>query len=167
MNGEGFDPDDIVLVGGYWDIGLVRHNRIVYVEHGAGQSYQLDPASEGAKAFHGSEHDERVVGYISPNERVARSWGRTAVAVGCPIVDPFHAWKPTENPKPIAVLTFHWSPRDPVCPEAGTALAHYELKLATIGRELRRQGFEVRMTGHPRDNHARQRARHAHIEWEP
>lgn len=166
-NGDGFDPDDIVLVGGYWDIGVVKHNRIVYVEHGAGQSYLLDPYSDGAKAFHGSEHEERVVGYVSPNERVARSWGRAAVAAGCPIVDPWAEWKPTENSKPVAVIAFHWSPRTPVCPEAGTAVGHYESKMATIGRELRRQGFNVWMTGHPRDTNAVYRANHARIDWMP
>jgi hypothetical protein len=167
VNGAGFDPDDIVLVGGYWDIDSVKDNRIVYVEHGAGQSYLLDPDSEGAKAFHGSEHAERVVGYIAPNQRVADSWKPAAVAVGCPIVDPFAQWTPRENPKPIAVIAFHWSPTDPVCPEAGTAGEHYWRSLPIIGRELRRQGFEVWMTGHPRDSHAKARANHARIDWQP
>jgi hypothetical protein len=164
VTGHGLDPDDIVLVGGYWDIGVVD-NRMVYVEHGAGQKYNLPPESIGAQCFHGSEHPERVVGYISPNERVAKSWKRPAVAVGCPIVDRFASYAPRDNPKPLAVIAFHWSPRDPVCPEAGSAVDHYAPSLPHIARTLRRQGFEVRMTGHPRDKHARQRANHARIEW--
>jgi hypothetical protein len=144
---RGWPAEDLVLVAGYDDVEAAPSHRLIYIEHGAGQSYGGDRRSAGHRSYSGSTHPERVVGYISPRVDVAESWGRPAFAAGSPICDPY----PLEvhNERPLAAITFHWPAR--LCPEAGTALPYYADRLAEIVMALIRQGFEVVGHHHPRE----------------
>lgn len=69
---------------------------LVYVEHGAGQSYPADPRSAGAMSYSGGAGLDDVVLFICPNEQVAARWHArypsAALAVaGCPKLDRWHA----------------------------------------------------------------------------
>lgn len=144
---------DVVMVGGHQDIFRAT-GRVVYVEHGAGQAYNGDPACAGKPGYHGGPltvgDSDRVIGCIAPRQDVADSWGRPALAAGCPALDPFAGyWWSSEL---TAVITFHWSPSGgrPFCPEAGTAFAHYHNHLAALVNRLQLQGFRVIGHHHPR-----------------
>jgi hypothetical protein len=139
------DQNDIVLVGGALEFGAVPQ-RMIYVEHGAGQTYlNLDPRVAGHYA--GSEHPERVIGYICPNQEVADSWKRPAIAVGCPALDQLQR-KPV-SPRACAI-TFHWDARK-VAPEARSARDHYAEHLGMIVQWIRTNDLEPLGHWHPND----------------
>lgn len=146
--------DDVVIVGGAQDIPRARQ-RLVYVEHGAGQAYNGDPRCAGRLGYHGAPHPPNVCWYIAPRQDVADSWGRPAFAAGCPALDdikPNASARPQNGyagVKPSVVFTFHWDARR-FCPEAGSAFEHYQPHLADMVRHLRAQGFDVFGHWHPR-----------------
>jgi hypothetical protein len=139
------DPDDIVLVGGYYDIDRARGLKTIYIEHGAGQSYQGDPKTKNHPAYHGSKHPSNVIGYISPRHSVAESWGPPAVAVGSPVCDLYV----DSEPENVAVFAFHWDCH--IIPETRSAYPHYAEHLGQMVRHVRDAGFNVVACSHPRD----------------
>lgn len=99
-----------IVVAGHGDYRVAGKRPVIYVEHGAGQTYldQLDhPAYSG-----GSDRD-RVILFICPNETVAeRNLARypsaAAAIVGCPRLDPWHPAQPfTLSSPPTVAITFH------------------------------------------------------------
>lgn len=140
------DPRDLVMVAGFYDLDRARGHKVIYVEHGAGQSYWAEN-SKPHEAYHGSEHPDKVVAYISPNQRVADSWGRPAFACGSPVCDPHPLI--TNNPRPVVAITFHWDCL--LFPETRSAIDHYVTSLGPLVRFLRKEGFEVLGHHHPRD----------------
>lgn len=159
MDGRRLPADDIVMVGGWWDVAPFKQ-RIIYVEHGAGQSYRGDETAAGHPAYHGSVHPERVIGYISPNQRVADSWGRPAFAAGCPAIDDLPRVR--SSPR-TAAITFHWDARR-VCPEAWSARGHWIDHIHEIVYMLRADKLEVIGTWHPRDNVGANIWKHLNVE---
>lgn len=158
------DGDDIVMVGGYYDIDRVPTNRIIYVEHGAGQSYKGDSRAREHPAYHGTpHHPDRVIAYISPRQEVADSWNKPAFAAGAPVCDEFCTKFPTP---PVAAVTFHWDARR-ICPEAGSALEHYVEHLGDIYDRLEEQGFIVLAHHHPRDLRLAAMWRHVRVKRPP
>jgi hypothetical protein len=143
---------DVVMVGGYYDISAVPFQRIIYVEHGAGQSYGGDPRSARHPCYHGSHHPVRVIGYVSPNQRVADSWQRPAYAAGAPALDEIPVRPTRLVSKKVAAITFHFEARGAyIAPEARSARDHYEEMLHSMVAALRTDGFDVLGTWHPRD----------------
>lgn len=144
-------PNDVVLVAGYPDIAVAGARRVVYVEHGAGQSYQ-GITNQSDRYYHGGEHPDNVVGYIGPRQDVIDAWGRPGFAAGSPICDPYELF----SPERVCAVSMHWNgalPHKVGIPEAGTALQHYLDRLGIIVAELRLNGWEVLGHRHPRFNH--------------
>lgn len=146
-----------VLVAGYSDLQRVQASgaRVVYVEHGAGQSYDGDPAGAGDPSFSGGAGHRGVALYLAPSDRVAERWRATyphvpAVAVGCPKLDPWHrADQPRPHVRPpVVAITWHWD--CPLVPETRTALPHYLGHLGRLVDGWRAQGWEVWGHAHPR-----------------
>lgn len=152
------DDDDLVLVAGFYDIDRARGRRVVYIEHGAGQSYYHENGKPHP-AYHGSEHPDNVIGYICPRQEVADAWDRPAVAVGSPVCDPFPLV--TTNQRPVIVFTFHWDCR--LLPETRSALDHYAADLGSVVHSLRARGYEVFGHHHPRDKRAPKIWRHLQV----
>lgn len=139
---------DVVMVAGWSDIARIREQRVIYLEHGAGQAYNGASASAGSVGYHGnSSHPANVVGYICPRQDVADSWHRPAFAAGCPALDghPTHAY---DGPR-LASVSFHWPA--PLCAEAGTAFEHWRDDLGAVVAHLRACGFEPVGHWHPRN----------------
>jgi hypothetical protein len=150
VTAKGLDPGDVVMIAGFYDFDRAPDHKIIYVEHGAGQSYRGDPRSLQHPAYHGSpHHPERVIGYVAPRQEVADSWSLPAFAAGAPICDPYPLV--TRNYSTKVAITFHWNARR-ICPEAGSALGHFAEHLGTIVAQLRRRGFSVFGHHHPRDH---------------
>jgi hypothetical protein len=160
--------DDIVMVGGFYDIDRVPANRIIYVEHGAGQSYNGDARAREHPAYHGTpHHPNRVIAYISPRQEVADSWDKPAYAAGAPVCDPYVKGECVQLPDvPVAAITFHWDARR-ICPEAGSALEHYVEHLGDLYDELENQGFIVIAHHHPRDVRLAAMWRHVRVKNPP
>jgi len=135
---------DLVMVAGYIDIAHAMGHKVIYVEHGAGQSYVGNRAAEH---YHGSEHPGNVVAYLSPRQEVADSWQRPALAVGAPVCDDYPLV--TGNVRPVATISFHWDCH--AVPETRSALDHYLLGLGRAVRLLREEGYTVLGHHHPKD----------------
>lgn len=143
---KGADPRDLVMVAGFYDLDRARGHKVIYIEHGAGQSY-WEENGKPHPAYHGSEHPEKVIAYISPNQKVADTWGRPAFACGSPVCDPHPLI--TDNERPVVAITFHWDCL--LFPETRSALDHYVNHLGAFVRFLRMWGFDVIGHHHPRD----------------
>ncbi|MCD6056564.1 MAG: glycosyl transferase family 2 [Thermomicrobiales bacterium] len=147
-----YPTQDVVMVGGYYDVANAPHQRIIYVEHGAGQAYGGDETSRGHLCYHGSNHPKRVVGYISPSEQVARLWNRPAFAAGVPALDDIPRRPIRFARHKVAAITFHFDARGAfVAPEARSAREHYIEMLHSMVGALRADGWEVIGTWHPKD----------------
>lgn len=144
--GNGLPPGDVVMVAGAQDIPRASRQRLIYVEHGAGQSYQGDGSMLHNRGYHGAIHPANVEWYLAPRQDVADSWGRPAFVAGCPALD---CSRFAGLDKPTAVITFHWNAVR-LCAEAGTAVASYMPRMAEIIAHLRAHGFDVVGHWHPR-----------------
>lgn len=145
---------DVILVASYQDLTRWPRQPVVYVEHGAGQSYLAVPTSGAQLGYPGGLHPPNVIGYVCPSERVASAWrqARPDVAVcvaGCPRLDPWLSGARGAPEARTVAFTWHWDART-VCPEARSALRWYRADLARVASVWRGQGFTVLGHGHPR-----------------
>ncbi len=140
---------DLVLVASWVDSQRwARRHRVIYLEHGAGQSYGGDRAAANHGSYAGGEGHDHTVLFLCPSETVAGRWRAAyrapAVAVGCPRLDDVD-----RAPEPdLAAITFHWD--NPLCAESRTALPHYARRLGAVVEDLRARGVRVLGHGHPR-----------------
>src|SRR5512146_2980240 len=74
--GADIAPDDIFMIAGYWDYDRGAGDRVVFVEHGAGQAYKGDPDAPIARhpSYHGSTHPRDAIAFLAPRESVANQW---------------------------------------------------------------------------------------------
>lgn len=154
------DITNHVLVASFRDAETMGGSRLLYVEHGAGQSYDGDERARGNGSYSGGAGLDRVRLFLCPSERVTARWRDTydtpAVAVGCPRLDALKkprgetalAWHKTgEAPlQPAVAVTFHWDGSG-LCPEAGSAWRHYDHALPGLVTDPR---WRVVGHGHPR-----------------
>lgn len=132
-----------VLVASYGDLCTVRgrYDRIVLMQHGAGQSY-----SDRHPGYPGGDDNEAVGLFLTPGEHPAARWrarypGTPAVAVGSPRVESLPD-RQGDSAVTVAV-SFHW--RTGSVPEARTAFDWYREALPGL-----RDAFHLIGTGHPR-----------------
>lgn len=151
--------DTRVLVAGYSDVIRYPTRPVIYVEHGAGQSYLGLPTSVAPhySPLTRTKQHRNVVAFICPNDEVANRWtgnyDRPAFAVGCPKLDPWHA-KLRGEPEPRTVaITFHWNPPASVwtvVPELQSGFAFYWPALRDATARWRADGWTVLGHAHPR-----------------
>lgn len=144
-------PGGPIFVASWGDVqGAQRmgRTRIARIEHGAGQSYGGDPASEAATSpsYPGGRGQERVSLFLVPNTHSADRWQRaypsaSVVIVGCPKLDQPPEYRPDIEPA-IAVST-HFDCR--VVPETRSAWYFYRQAVVALARERR-----VLAHSHPR-----------------
>lgn len=141
---------DLVMVGAFIDIERAHGRRVVFVEHGAGQSYQGLPTR--AQAYYtGGSHPDNVVAYLGPREETVYSWGKPAYPTGCPIMDPYQLFGEDK----VVAITFHWPARRlaSVVPEVGTAFNAWIHSLPLIVDKLLERDWTVLGHHHPRFRH--------------
>jgi hypothetical protein len=150
---RGRDQGRLVLVAGWRDAQTVAPSPLVYLEHGAGQSYDGDPRGVGQGSYSGGQGLGRVQLFLCPSRRVADRWqaaypeAATAV-VGCPKLDAWHAaasWAERPLGRPVVAVTFHWE--CPLVPETRSAWSHYDHHLPGLVADPR---WQVLGHGHPR-----------------
>lgn len=147
------DPERLVLVAGYRDGMTVGPNPLVYLEHGAGQTYT--GAAEGNGSYAGGAGHDRVVLFLCPNQHVADAWSSrysatSAVVVGCPKLDPWHNRDANRESRiasrlPVVAVTFHWDCG--LVPETRSAWRHYDGALPALAHDPR---WQLLGHGHPR-----------------
>jgi hypothetical protein len=154
-----------VIVAGHQDIDAVPHGRpIIYVEHGAGQSYATQP---GHPSYSGGTGRERVGLHLVPNTWTAAktqaAWPETPCwIIGDPTIDdqlrthldltdpegPGKDGDLTLGDRVVAV-TFHWDGHQ-VAPEAGTGWHTWAFPVLQLAQE---EGLRVIGHAHPRIAH--------------
>ncbi|MDP2710793.1 MAG: CDP-glycerol glycerophosphotransferase family protein [Solirubrobacteraceae bacterium] len=149
----------LTLVASYGDLKKARRTgrRVIYSEHGAGQSY----VGSRSGSYIGSPDRAGAVGVLVPGRDAADRHCAVhptipAFPVGCPKLDDWHRCSSRgTSPESDAViaLSWHWECR--VVPEARSAFRHYHSVLHSLAREFRGR---VIGHGHPRIIH--QLARH-------
>lgn len=144
---------DLVVVASAADAAMIgRYRPLVYVEHGAGQSYGGDPVSASNPSYSGGDQLEAVKLFIGPNETVAARWrdrypATPAVAVGCPKLDAEHAR--CRGPfGSIVAVTFHWDCH--LIAETRSAWGHYYETVPKLVDALRSEGLTPVGHGHPK-----------------
>lgn len=140
----------IGMVAGWQDVQTLRpHHRMIYVEHGAGQTYEGDEKSAlqpGYSASGGFRHGG-VELFLSPSPTVAARWKTApAHAVGCPKLDEYILMPPVTD----RAVCFAWHWDSGVSPEARTALPHFVAVLAEVVDRFTQAGVTVYGHGHPR-----------------
>ncbi len=161
------NPGPLTLVASYRDLKWARKlgRRVVYSEHGAGQSY-LKPNGEpvGSGSYIGALDRAGVVAVLVPGRDAARRHSAVhpaipAFPVGCPKLDRWHGFKPQRRERPVVAISFHWNCN--ICPETKGAFNHYRAALPKLAK-----AFDVIGHGHPRllDGRIRTHYRRAGIE---
>lgn len=125
-------------MAGWRDAQTVRPAPVVYLEHGAGQSYDGDRTAVGCGSYSGGLGLDHARLFLCPSRAVADRWNDAypevpAVAVGCPKLDRWHAQPRgiARGPAPRTVaVTFHWECR--LVPETRSAFGHYARALPRL-----------------------------------
>ena len=154
-----------IVVASFADAMAVAENPggVIFVEHGAGQTYTGDAASADHGSYAGGAGLGNVGLFLSPREEVADRWrarypAATAVAVGCPKMDKW-ADHPRSDTKTIG-WTWHWNCG--LIPETMSAEPYYNV--AAIVPRLRSDGWEVLGHAHPKDRMGYARWSHLGVE---
>jgi hypothetical protein len=141
--------DDGVIVGAHRDLRRVTAREVVFVEHGAGQTYDSDhhPSNSGGFGRHA------VTLFVCPSDTVAaRNLAEypnaQAVSVGNPSLDPWHKGERGNVEADLAVIAFHWD--NTTWPESRSALRYYAASLAATRHALATRGIRLMGHAHPR-----------------
>lgn len=146
---------DAVLVASFADSRKMARARVVYVEHGAGQTYDGDERARAHGSYAGGDGHGHTILFLCPREEIAQRWRAaypsiSAVAVGCPKLDRYA--RNTHVGDQTVAFSFHWD--NPLCSESRSALPHYRRALRGIIEQFRDLGWRVLGHGHPREmNH--------------
>lgn len=140
-----------VLVASQLDYQTVAtHRRVVYMNHGAGQSYggDSDPGVSRASSYAGGNNQESTDLFLVPGSHPAqRCRGRyphvPVVEIGCPMLDRWLLDPPPPAREPIVALAWHWE--NQLCPETRSALPHFRSALPDLAER-----YAVIGHGHPR-----------------
>lgn len=154
------------LVASYGDIKLGRrlgYRNFVFLEHGAGQSYEGDRRQTRHPSYAGGIDREDVALFLVPNEYSAKRWRAAYPAVrteivGSPKLDDLPARGP--GPRPTVAVSFHWD--SSIIPEIRSALGHYRAVLPALAER-----FAVIGHGHPRAYELARVYRRLGIEYVP
>lgn len=149
LGSEPWEPGVPTVVASWYDLRMTGRDRpVVFVEHGAGQTYR--GVDHGGWA--GGEGRDAVVLFLCPNRAVAaanlaRYPEARVEVVGCPKLDWRHRRRGVGFPDlrggaPVVAFSFHWD--CPLVPETRATWHHW---LPAIG-ELAARPFDVEVLGH-------------------
>ncbi len=146
--------EDHILVAGYSEIKRFPRNRVIYVEHGAGQSYVGLTAAVKPYYSGGPQH-RNTLGFICPNEEVEARWrtaypSKPSAVVGCPRLDPWHRGDRGHCEPRTVAITFHWDAQFTGVPETASAFPHYLPYLREAIVAWNQKGWHVIGHAHPR-----------------
>lgn len=148
-------PCDYWMVAGSVDYKNVP-GQVIYVEHGAGQTYGADERGVSHAISYSNGIIERAALFITPNlftyhRRRLQQPDVPARLVGMPHLDELHRFSMGRHdgvrPEVVA-FAWHWDCQ--VCPESQSAFPFYQEHLLQIALKLRRAGYIPVTTAHPR-----------------
>ena len=129
-----------LIVAAFGELRKYRAATYIFMEHGAGQSYDVKHTS-----YIGGGHREPVGLFLAPNRVVLESnqqaYPRASHAlVGNPRLDRWAGFDPG-NPEPVVCISFHWDCK--VVPETRSAWTHFYPGLRDLAK-----AFPGRILGH-------------------
>lgn len=157
------------LVASSIDAENCQGQRLVYLEHGAGQTYEGDVRSAGSVGYSSGRLDDAVM-FLCPNmfvltRRRVNHRGVPALLVGSPKMDQFYrdTARRGVRQKTIAVA-WHWDCHK--CDESRSAWEYYRPMFNAYVLGMRRAGYRVVGHAHPRiAKRARWHYERHGIEW--
>jgi len=145
--------DNPMIVAGYADLVKQRRRPVIFVEHGAGQTYVRDDGTIHG-GYSGGRNRNKVGLFLCPNVAVAKRnlqaypHARAAV-VGCPRLDDLHEIRRKSDDEQNAVaISFHWDCQ--VVPESGSAFTFFAEQIKEFVRWAKICGVNVIGHGHPK-----------------
>jgi hypothetical protein len=150
---EGLKTREPIIVAGYADLRKMRRRPVVFVEHGAGQTYIGDDGTIHG-GYSGGMNRDNVELFICPNNKVAERNlavypAKKAAVCGSPRLDDLLqtrlGWAGDGQTVAIA---FHWNCQ--IAPESGTAFPYFAKQISDFARMARTCGLEVIGHGHPK-----------------
>lgn len=142
------NKNDICVVASHNEYRQSSPAQVIYVNHGAGQTYQAEGRNANNPSYSGGTDRDRAILFICPSERDAEvnRLGHPqaeAVAAGVPYLDRFHGHvSPKDGPIGI---TWHADIR--YVSETRTAFPHYKQALIDL---IRSREFDIIGHCHPR-----------------
>lgn len=161
-----------VIVAGGPDSRRARRSKVVWVEHGAGQSYRGSPQTRRHSAYVGGIGHDHVRLFLAPSDSAAKIWRleypkARVEAIGCPKLDVMRDQLLPERDRERTVA-FAWHFDLQLLPETRSALSHYNRSLPGFEADLLTLGYRVLGHGHPRWADAlRKRYAVLGVEWVP
>lgn len=141
------------LVASSMDAEKCVGQRLIYLEHGSGQTYTADEHGQHANGYSSGRMDDAVM-FLCPNlfvlNRREKNYPKVpSYLIGCPKMDEFYVGEGHGDVyEDTVALAFHWLCG--VCDEARSAWEHYRPHLNKIVLGLRRHGVRVVGHSHPR-----------------
>lgn len=124
-----------IVVAGAADAKRFAHRPVIYLEHGAGQTYLGDNNAVPEWGWPGARNLDHVVLFLVPGPAAAAAWrsaypSTPVAAVGCPKLDEWVGAPVPLLPYPRVALTFHWDCE--LLPETRSAAPHYLPHIADL-----------------------------------
>lgn len=136
-----------IIVSAYSDYRVTGRAPVIFVEHGAGQTYVNQP---GNSSYSGGRHRDRAILFICPNDRVAlnnqtRYPHIPTAVVGCPRLDDHHL-SPLRLRKSPPTIAFTFHAHYGISPETRSTFNHFRSAVLAV----RSLGYPVLGHAHPR-----------------
>lgn len=129
-----------MLVSSWSDERKCAGRPIVYMEHGAGQSYFGDRLSARNESFAGGRGHERAVLFLTPGPMAADRWREwypeaPVIEVGCPKLDAWHLQACLlQACRKLVAISFHGDVR--LIPETRNAWAWYHTEFGPLSERF-------------------------------
>ena len=109
-------------------------SRVVFLEHGCGQTYGGDPRMARHPSYAGGNGRDGAGLILAPNEMAADRWRSRYPGVPVHVIGATRVLNPPEDPRArLLVVAFHWNG---AMPELRSAWPHYAPHLARLGLPL-------------------------------
>lgn len=149
-------PTGPLIVASGVDARKFTHLPVIYLEHGAGQSYHGDPQSRTSFSYSGGAGLDHVRLFLAPSDAVCARWSAAypsaqVAAIGCPRLDEVGAQRARRGrrKRPVLVgMTFHWDCE--LVPETRSAFPHHRPAVAHVRDQADVAGMALVGHQHPR-----------------
>jgi len=145
--------DNPIIVAGYTDLIKQKKRPIVFVEHGAGQTYFREDGSVHG-GYSGGRNRGKVGLFLCPNKMVAQrnllAYPQArSVPIGSPRLDDLFALREKDDDDKLAVaISFHWDCQ--VVPESGSAFKFFADQIKEFVRWANVCDVKILGHGHPK-----------------
>lgn len=141
------------VVASYADLKAIGRRSAIFVEHGAGQTYNGDPRGRQDPSYSGGRDRDAVRLFLAPNEAVHHrnlesTPGAASALIGTPKLDWWQRAPRDTSRAPTVAVSFHWDCT--LLPETRGAWPYFDGALQALVITARARGWQLLGHGHPR-----------------